>query len=130
MNAVHAAVIRHLRSAMAERPGKLARDFREMSDEMVMKLMFSNVRGRGAAAKGLRLTSHGLDIMGENFKYVEIKFREERKHPVGDLLYLEREARLPYFCSAEKIVLFETTLGVKLRFYDGDIGRLRQDEGA
>lgn len=128
MNAVHAAIIAHLRASMADRQGKLARDFIEMSDEQVMKIMFANLRGRGERARGLRLTSYGLDIMGECFRYVEVKFSEDRRHSLADLLYLERATKLPYFCSPQRLVFFESILGMKMRLYDGDIARLRAVE--
>lgn len=129
MNAVHAAVIAHLRSAMADRPGKLARDFLDLTDAQVMTLMFTSVRGKGSAARGMRLTSYGLDIMGESFKCVEIKLRDGKNLHAADLVYLDRNARLPYFVSGDKIVVFETFLGMKLRLWDGDIAQLRAIEG-
>lgn len=130
MNAVHAAILAQLRESMADRPGKIARDFVEMSDEQAMKVMFANLRGRGERARGLRLTNYGLDIMGECFRCVEVKFSEDRRHTLADLLYLEREARLPYFCSPQRLVFFETILGMKMRLYDGNIARLRLAEGS
>lgn len=128
MNKVHAAIIAHLRKSSADIGSDLHKHLETLTDPQVVKLMFSSVRGRGETARGLRLTNSGLQMMMEHFKYFEVKFPEGHKLQANELVYLDRRAHLPYFCSAEKIVLFETELGMKLKLMDGDITRLCEIE--
>lgn len=128
MNKVHAAIIAHIRKASAEEGGKVADGLAAMNDEQIMKMMFSSVRGKGDQSRGLRLTNAGLQMMQPYFRNVQIRLPEGRKLQTRELLYLDRRATLPYFCSNEKIVSFETELGMKLRMWDGDIARLAEIE--
>lgn len=124
MNKVHLAIIRYIREATAKESHKLAGHLEPLSDREVVKLMFSNFRGQGTNARGLRLTNSGVQMMMRYFKYFEVKLPAGRTIQTGELLYLDRRATLPYFYSAEKLVVFETELGMKLKLYDGDINAL------
>ncbi|RYD61688.1 MAG: hypothetical protein EOP83_16435 [Verrucomicrobiaceae bacterium] len=87
----------------------------------MLKLMFSNYRGKGTNAKGLRLTNAGLQMMIPCFTHYDIPTPGERTAKTGEILYLDRNATLPYFIGAGRIVVFEGTLGMKLKLFGGDI---------
>ena len=124
MNKVHVAIISYLRDATKSDGHKLSGFLSELDDEQIVRMMFSNYRGKGTNARGLRLTNSGMQMMIRYFRYFEIKLHKDRKIQTGELLYLDRRATLPYFYSNEKMVLFETELGMKLKLYDGDIAAL------
>ncbi len=124
MNRVHQAIITHIRDASKAEGGKLADHLLTLTDAQIVKMMFSSYRGKGNDARGLRLTNTGLQMMMEYFRHYEVKFPESRRLQTGELIYLDRRATLPYFCSDEKLVVFETELGMKLKLWDGDISRL------
>jgi hypothetical protein len=128
MNRVHISVIKHIRDSSKEDGGKIAATFANLTDEQVVRQMFSNYRGRDEKARGLRLTNIGLEMMKSYFHYYEIKLAEGRRVAPNEILYLDRRATLPYFYSNEKIVVFETELGVKLKLADGEIATLIQME--
>ncbi len=67
-------------------------------------------------------------MMQPYFRYAEVKLKDGRKLQSRELLYLDRRATLPYFCNHEKIVSFETELGMKLKLWDGDVARLAEIE--
>lgn len=128
MNKVHAAVIQHIRNASAEEGGKFAEHFGTLSDEQIVRMMFSNFRGRDNKARGLRLTNMGLELMKSYFRAYEIAMPEGHRVQSRETLYLDKRATLPYFFSNEKVVVFETELGVKLKLADGDINTLIEIE--
>lgn len=129
MNAVHAAVITHVRAAEAARGGKTAKDLVGFTDEQMMRIMFASARGQGAAARGLRLTNAGLDLMERTFQCFKVEFPKNRQLQTGELLYLDRQATLPYYCSDRKVVVFETMLGMKIKLWDGAIMQIAEVEG-
>lgn len=124
MNKVHEAIIRHIRAATLAERHKLSAYLAPLADEDVVRLMFSNYRGKGTNARGLRLTNSGLQMMLGYFTHYEVNLPQGRKIQTGELLYLDRRAKLPYFCSDQKLVVFEGELGMKLKLYDGDISAL------
>jgi hypothetical protein len=124
MNRVHASIIQRIRAAAKLEGHKLSSYLDPLTDEQVTRLMFSNYRGKGTNAKGLRLTNSGLQMMLKHFTHYVIELAADRKIQTGELLYLDRRATLPYFCSDKKLVVFETELGMKLKLYNGDINSI------
>ncbi len=102
-----------------------------MTDEELTRLMFTNFRGRGKTAKGLRLSGQGLGIMQTFFKSITVEAPEEgRKMTADALLYLDKKATLPYHVDmCGEIVCFDSKLGLKLKLVDGDISALIEAEG-
>lgn len=124
MNKVHTAIIAHVRTCVAARQDKVAQTVAGLSDQQMMTLMFSNYRGKGTNAQGLRLTNSGLQFMLPYFKHYDMTTPESRDIRTGEILYLDRNATLPYYCAMGRIVVFETTLGMKLRLWGGDISAI------
>lgn len=132
MNRVHSSIIKHIRESSSQDGGKdggkVAAAFANLKDEQFVRLMFSNYRGRDEKARGLRLTNIGLEMMKSYFHFYEIRLPEGRRVASNEILYLDRRATLPYYYSHEKIVVFETDLGLKLKLADGEIATLIEME--
>lgn len=129
MNDVHRAVLRHVRESLAAQPGPLASKLAGLGDEQLVRMMFSSYRGR-ADARGMRLTNFGLQVMRSVFKSYEIALPEGHRLRVPEILYLDHRASLPYFVSDERVVLFESELGLKLKLADGDLATLIEIESS
>lgn len=121
MNPLHAALLARLR-ALDDQNIKKMKIFSGLTDAEMIRLLFSNYRGRGVHGRGLRLTHTGLQIMLGYF--VAYTAQIDRNIQAGELLYLDRKATLPYFCSNEKIVVFETALGMAIKLHGGDIAAM------
>lgn len=130
MNPVQSAVVGQIRDRIVSTGGKGAAHFATLTDEEVVRIMFSNYRGRDAAARGLRLTNIGLGLMKQYFKAYEIDLPKGHKVHNREVIYLDKKATLPYYFSDEKVVLFESTLGIKLKLADGDIRILMEIDAA
>lgn len=124
MNKVHAAIITHIRSAARGQNDTVAKHIYDLPDERIVRMMFSNYRGRDHDARGLRLTNFGLQVMRTYFEAYEVAMPDGYSVRTPDLLYLDHRCTLPYYCSAEKLVVFESDLGVILALADGDISTL------
>lgn len=126
MNPVHTAIVRRVRETITleGKKKKLSSALAPLSDEQVARMMFSNFRGKGDETLGMRLTSGGLKMMLDCFQHVIVLLPKGRKIQTGELLYLDRRAKLPYFCSDEKLIVFETELGMKIKLYGGDINAI------
>jgi hypothetical protein len=130
MNRVHSAIIRHIRNVSSEMGGQFADHFSALSDEQIVRIMFSNFRGKGEESRGLRLTNMGLEVMRAYFKAYDIPLPEGHKIEIKRLLYLDRRASLPFYYSNERLILFEGDLGLKLKLADGDLDILMEIDGA
>jgi hypothetical protein len=126
MNPVHTAIVRRVRETITleGKKKKLSSALALLTDEQVARMMFSNFRGKGNETRGMRLTSGGLKMMLSCFQHVEVILPKARKLQAGELVYLDRRAKLPYYCTDEKLVVFETELGMKIKLYGGDINAI------
>ncbi len=135
MNPVHVALVSYLRradttDAGATEAGKSALQLIDgKSDEEVIRMLFGTFRGRDKAARGMRLTNFGMQIMATFFQAYEIKRPEGRKLAPLELIFLDNKARLPYHISdTNEITMFDPELGILLKLCDGDIATLMQIE--
>lgn len=122
MNPVHALVLRQIRAALAGSGGKAAAALTELSDDQLIRMMFSNYRG--TSQRGMRLTRLGLELMLGCFQAFDVKLSGRDQINSQEILYLDRKARLPYYLSLERIVLFESGLGMLVKLADGDLSTL------
>jgi hypothetical protein len=111
-------VIKHLRNT------KISEEIKNLDDSQVARMIFANYRTTSSGPKGLRLTHVGLSVMKTLFKGHEIKPSQQKNITSARLLYLDKNANLPYYVSREKIVVFESRLAVLLKLTDGDTSRL------
>lgn len=130
MNAVHQRILKHVRELAANEP-EINLYVSATPDAELARLMFMNLRGVGASAKGIRLTNLGLTIMKTFFHSFEVPAHHEGRQPTAnELLYLDKKASLPYHIDSQgEMTLFDTKLGLKLKLVDGDISALIEAEG-
>ena len=122
MNKIHTSLLNHIRESLAAEDNPLVGKMIDgKSDEQIIRMMFSNFRGRAEAARGLRLTNFGVTVMRTYFQGYEIE-REGKKVGPMELVYLDKKARLPYWIDDQgNVVMFDPELGIKLKLADGDI---------
>lgn len=124
MHPVHQAIIRHIREASATENSKLVAHFTSLTDEQIIRRMFSNYRG----GRGLRLTQFGLQIMRYYFRGYEISVPNDELLQPLHLIFLDGSARMPYYCGDGTIVVYDEILGMKLRLVDGRLSTLMDIE--
>jgi hypothetical protein len=127
---VHHALVAYIRDVVNEDNTELHEKFLSLSDEQIIRMMFSNYRAKGAgSSRGLRLTKFGLQIMKNYFQGYECKMPEGTKLLPLHLLYLDSKASMPYYCSNEEgFVIYDRYLGTKLKLADGKISTLMEIE--
>lgn len=119
MNKVHAAIIASLRERSRDHSGAVHEQLSAMNDEQIARKVFRNYR----SDRGLRLTNFGLQMMKTCYRSYDVDLiGEKRTSP--ELLYLDRNATLPYYLQGDHLILFESDLGIKIKMADGSIGRL------
>lgn len=129
MNKIHSSVIGYIREAAAKDGNPLAKLLSAKTDEQMVRMMFQNFRGRDKAARGLRLTNFGVQVMKGYFQAYEIETPGDK---IGspELVYLDRRAKLPYHVGEDgNLVMFDPELGIKLKLADGDIRTLIEMDG-
>src|SRR4051812_11437193 len=94
MNRVHAKIVALIRHATISDESSVLTN---KTDEEIVRMIFGNFRGQDHAARGLRLTNFGVQIMRTCFQAYDISRPEGRKLASLELLYLDRKAKLPYF---------------------------------
>ncbi len=127
MNKIHSSLLLHIRESLAaEDNPQVGKMIDGKSDEQIVRMMFSNFRGRAEQARGLRLTNFGVTVMRSYFQAYEIEREGKRLGPM-ELVYLDKKARLPYWVDPEgNVVMFDPELGIKLKLADGDVSILME----
>lgn len=128
MNRIHSAILKHIRTSIAEGSSKADHYLGTLDDAELLRLMFANYRGNKVETRGMRLTNIGVEIMRCHFMFYDIERPEPRDISSKELIFLERRAVLPYFLSRERIVTFESELGIKLKLAGGDVAILMEIE--
>ena len=124
MNSVHKFVIDYIRKQSLEDQGELGSKFAEWSDERMVRTMFSNFRDQ----RGLRLTKYGLEIMKLYFRGCEVAIPEGASPHAKEIIYLDENAKLPYYCAMGSYVFYDLVFGVKVKLADGRIRTLIEIE--
>ena len=119
MYKVHVAIIAHLREHSAQFGDTVRAQLSEMADEQIARLMFSNYR----SGRGFRLTNFGLQLMKTCYRSYEVDLIS-KKITSPEILYLDRNASLPYHLQGVQLILFESDLGMKIKLAGGSIKRL------
>jgi hypothetical protein len=126
---VHAVLLDYLRTEVDRHCPALAARFTSLSDIALVRLMFSNYRGRNSKRPGLRLTLFGLTLMEQHFRSCEVLVPEDEPLRASGLLYLDNKAAMPYYYSGTRLVVFDHLLGVRLKLASGRISILVEIEG-
>lgn len=94
------------------------------TSQEVCYLIFHSYRGNEAAARGLRLSDVGLNLLKTFFKCYHILMPNGYVVKLPHLLYLDRVSAMPYWLSDTDLTVFDTELGVMLKMSDGSLERL------
>lgn len=129
MNKVHRQIIDYIRKESEKSELELATKLKSMlDDEQIVRMMFISYRGSDKDSRGMRLTNFGLQLMMTFFQSFEITLTKTRIN-ASELLYLDNHATLPYFLEADKLVVFETDLGMKIKLAGNDLTILMGIDG-
>jgi len=66
--------------------------------------------------------------MRQYFKGYELTVPEDEKLQPLHLIFLDRRAKMPYYCDENEIVVYDPVLAVKLRLVDGRLSILMEIE--
>lgn len=116
MSQIHNIIISYIREQ--------DESFASLTDEQMMQRMFYNYRD----GQGLRLSQSGAETMCQYFKIYEIKVPDNEETKALHLMFLDSNARMPYYCGKHEIVVYDHVLGVKLRLVDGRLSSLMNIE--
>ncbi len=125
MNKVHRFLVDYIRTASAKEESSVSKLLTGKKDEDIVRRMFKNYRGRGDAARGLRLSNFGIAIMRPYFRAYEIDLPQGSAWGPSEILYLEHRSKLPYYISDKgELIMFDADLSIRLKLCDGDIKTL------
>lgn len=124
---LHRELTEYLKKASSQNgDAKLSKYFTSMSDDEFVSKFFSNVHGRAGEKKGLRLTKLGVEVMQRYFTSYEAPVPADESVLSKAMMYLHERARMPYYVSNDRFVLFERDLGIKLKLADGSFRLLQE----
>jgi hypothetical protein len=110
---VHAALVNAIRKAQALTPKPAATNTMTMTDDEVIRMMFTNVRGSQQDMRGLQLSQGGLAIMKSFFKSYPVAFPDQQVFSSRHILYLDRMCKMPWSA--------DNTLPVTITFFEPDL---------
>lgn len=110
---VHAAIVAVIRKHQAATPKPAATNTMTMTDDEVIRMMFSNLRTGNDELRGLQLTQGGLAIMSSFFKKYEVSFPDQLTFSSRHILYLDRMCSMPW--SADPM------MPVTITFFEADL---------
>jgi hypothetical protein len=119
VNKIHRAVIRFMRDHTTLLIEEHAVN---LTEELLARQMFANYRH----GHGLRLTEFGQQLMQRCFQnFIFENYEKETMQP-SRLMFLDRHARMPYFCDPTKIVIYDPLFAVRLRLVAGHLATLME----
>jgi hypothetical protein len=95
-----------------------------LTTQEVCYLIFHSYRGNENAARGLRLSEVGLNLLKSFFKSYHVQMPAGYAIKLPHLLYLDRVSKMPYWLSDKDLTLFDTELGAMLKMTDGSLDNL------
>lgn len=120
MNRIHSVIITHIRSCADEL--SLAEQISSWDDQQLLRQMFANYRNQS----GLRLTQFGQQLMQMCFKCYEFEHLTHEIMQPSHLMFLDRHARMPYFCNPTRIIIYDPLFAVRLRLVNGCVATLME----
>lgn len=110
---VHHLLVAAIRKAHALTPKAAATNTVGMSDEEMIRMMFTNIRGGNNDFRGLQLSQGGLAIMSSFFKSYPVVFPDQETFSSRHILYMDRMCKMPW--SADPM------LPVTITFFEPDL---------
>lgn len=121
---IHVSLVKLIRKMNTDKPAACAVEVPNMTDEEVMRMMFTNFRGgHKDQLSGLQLSQGGLAIMKKFFKAYPIEFPNQLTFSSRHILYLDRMATMPWHATPMlpvTITFFEPDLAMKAKLV-GDL---------
>lgn len=118
MTLTHLAILAQVRAASLTLEMTLM--IAQWDDAQLARRLFFNYRD----GKGLRLTRFGHQVLQHCFACFDFELGSgESLHP-QQMLFLDRRARLPYYCDAERLAVYDPLFAVQLRLVDGRVATL------
>ena len=121
---IHYQIVAAIRKAYNSKPIAPANLLPGMTDEEVIRMMFTNFRGGNAdALHGLQLSQGGLAVMRSYFKSYDVVFPDQEAFSSRHILYLDRTCRMPWYATNYlpiTITFFEPDLAMRAKLV-GDL---------
>lgn len=120
---VHGRLIDAIRKSNNASPKPAATLINTMTDDEVIRMIFSNIRNGDGQMRGLQLTQGGLAIMESFFKSFKVVFPDQQTFSSRHILYLDRMCSMPWFATPMlpvTITFFEPDLAMKAKLV-GDL---------
>jgi hypothetical protein len=92
--------------------------FPGMTDEEIIRMMFTNIRSGTSEIKGLQLSQGGLAVMKSFFRSYIVSFPDQPTFSSRHILYLDRMCKMPWSADAHlpvTITFFEADLAMKAK---------------
>ena len=122
----HFHLVDAIRKAHKAKPQPAATTIDTMTDEEVIRMMFTNIRFGTAEMRGLQLSQGGLAIMKSFFKSYEVVFPNQTIFSSRHILYMDRICTRPWYAPAYlpiTITFFEPDLAMRAKLV-GDLDTL------
>lgn len=120
---IHYQIVNVIRKNHALTPKVAATLIDQMTDDEVIRMMFSNIRNGDGDMRGLQLTQGGLAIMQSFFKAYRVEFPDQQTFSSRHILYLDRICKMPWSATPilpVTITFFEPGLAMKAKLV-GDL---------
>jgi hypothetical protein len=121
---IHYLIVGAIRKAYEVNPVKHVSEITNMTDDELIRMMFSNLRGGNEDSKhGLRLSQGGLAIMTSFFKKFEVVFPDQQTFSSRHVLYLDRHCSMPWHANNYlpiTVTFFEADLAMRAKLV-GDL---------
>ena len=122
---IHGLIFNAIRKEYEKTQNPLGHDVVHDVDEYLINRYFSNARGTGSDARGLRLTDEGLTMLKSFFASYTIALPEDYLPKTQHVLFIDRIATMPWHLHGPTLTLFEPDLAMRLKLV-GDIESLIQ----
>ena len=115
---IHGALVQAIRKANDVKPSAASSMFPGMTDEEIIRMMFTNIRSGTSELKGLQLSQGGLAVMKSFFRSYIVSFPDQPTFSSRHILYLDRMCKMPWSADAHlpvTITFFEADLAMKAK---------------
>lgn len=123
---IHPLIVAAIRKSHAGSPQAAATNIVGMTDDEVIRMMFSNYRGGTDHPQGLQLSQGGFAIMTSFFRSFPVVFPDQQIFSSRHILYLDRMCTMPWYATNDlpiKITFFEPDLAMRAKLV-GDLDTL------
>lgn len=120
---LHLTIIRLLLVRLADTPH--LQPVIGCSEEQLIRKTFIAYRN----GRGLRLSKLGQDLMQACFESYEFEMEPKDSEYLPFILFLDKQARMPYYWQGRKLIVYDTNFAIWLRLAGGSLATLMQTKG-